>query len=65
MKNNFSKNLKHYRKAADMKQETLARKLHMTRQSVSYLENNRRQCDLDTLIEIADVFEITLDELIR
>lgn len=48
-----------------MTQQELAEKLYMTRQSISALETSRMSCDLDTLIRIADIFNITLDDLIR
>lgn len=65
MTNNFSKNLKYYRTRNHITQQELAEKLYMTRQSISALETSRRCCDLDTLIRIADIFDITLDDLIR
>ena len=65
MINNFSENLKRYRKYHGIKQEVLAKKLNVTRQTISAYENNIRTCDLDMLIKIADILEITVDELIR
>lgn len=64
-KNHFSQNLKHYRKINFMSQEQLAEKLHVTHQTISNYENRARICDIDMLINIADVFEITVDELVR
>lgn len=64
-KNNFSKNLKYYRKKNYMSQKQLAEKLHITRQSISNYESRARICDLDMLIDIADIFGISVDELIR
>lgn len=48
-----------------MSQEQLAEKLHVTHQTISNYENRARICDIDMLINIADVFEITVDELVR
>lgn len=48
-----------------MTQQELAEKLYMTRQSISALEIEKRRCDLDTIIRIADIFNVTLDQLIR
>lgn len=48
-----------------MSQQQLANKLHITRQTISAYENDIRICDLDMLLKIADVFGITVDELIR
>lgn len=65
MKNQFSKNLRHYRHLHNMTQNDLARKLNVTHQTISNYENYARICDLDMLIQIADIFEISLDDLIR
>lgn len=65
MKNNFSKNLKHYRKQKHMSQEELSSKLSISRQALSSYEVGKRTCSFDTLIDIADIFGISVDELIR
>lgn len=48
-----------------MSQEQLAKKLNITHQTISNYENRTRICDIDMLINIADVFGITVDELVR
>lgn len=48
-----------------MTQSDLAHKLNVTRQTISNYETYVRTCDLDMLIQIADIFKISLDELIR
>lgn len=65
MKNNFGKNLKYYRKQKHMSQEELSSKLSISRQALSSYEVGKRTCTLDMLIEIADLFDISIDELIR
>ena len=52
--NAFDKNLKRLRKERNLKQEDLAQRLHVTRQTVSGWETGRRQPDLDTLKELVD-----------
>lgn len=47
----------------NLSQGDLADKLDVSRQSVSKWENNTAVPDLDKLIKICDVFEISLDEL--
>ncbi len=65
MVNNFSENLKHYRIKNNMTQQELAKKLYMTRQSIPALEVEKRRCDLDTIIRITDIFNVTLNQLTR
>lgn len=64
-KNHFSQNLKHYRKLNHLTQEQLAEKLGMSHQMISYYEKGQRECTIDCLIEIADIFGISVDELVR
>lgn len=52
------------RKRADMTQSGLAEKLNVTRQSVSNYECGDSFPDISILITIADIFHVTLDELI-
>ena len=47
----------------NMSQGDLAERLDVSRQSVSKWENNTAVPDLDKLIKLCDVFEISLDEL--
>lgn len=63
-KNNFPKNLKYLRIKNMIYQKQLAEKLHITRQTISNYERSERICDLDMLIDIADVFGISVDELV-
>ena len=57
-------NLKKLREENNMSQEMLARKLHIKRQTVSSYETGRSLPDIFILIKIADIFGITLDELV-
>lgn len=65
MINHFSTNLRHYRKLRHMTQQDLAEKLFVTRQAISSYETNIRRCDLDTLIRLSDILDISVDDLIR
>lgn len=47
-----------------MKQAQLAELLNTSQRNVSYWENGETQPDIDTLIRIADIFDVTLDELV-
>lgn len=52
------------RKKAEMTQSELAERLNMTRQAISKYECGDSFPNISILIEVADVFGITLDELI-
>lgn len=60
----FSDQIKQLRTENKMSQTQFAEKLHVTRQAVSNWENNRNLPDLEMLIEISQVFHISLDQLI-
>lgn len=53
------------RKMQDMTQSELADKLNLTRQAISKYECGDSFPDISILISIADIFDITLDELIN
>ncbi len=54
-----------YRKLKKMTQEELASKLNVSSQAVSKWENDLSIPDLPILIELSDIFNVSLDELIR
>lgn len=60
----FSGTLKQLRRNAQMTQPQLAEKLGISRSAVGMYENGGREPDLSTLCAIADVFDVTLDELL-
>ncbi len=64
MKNRFAQNVKEYRIAASLTQAELAEKLKTTQRKVSYWESGKIEPDLDTLIAIAEFFDISIDELV-
>lgn len=65
IKMNLSDNLITLRKSRGYSQEQLANKLNVSRQSVSKWESGQSTPDLDRLLEIAQIFNITLDTLIH
>lgn len=60
----FSEKLKSLRKEAKLSQEQLADKLNVSRQAVTKWESNGGTPDLDNLIAIASLFQLSLDELL-
>lgn len=59
----FSEKLMNLRKSKGMSQENLAEKLNVTRQTVSKWELDQTTPDLNKLIELSKLFEISIDEL--
>ena len=59
----FSEKLMNLRKSKGMSQEELATKLNVTRQTVSKWELDQTAPDMNKLIEMSKLFEISLDEL--
>lgn len=58
-------NIYNLRAKADLSQEELAAKLGVSRQSVSKWETDASVPDVDKLIQLSKIFEITLDELVN
>lgn len=61
----FHERVKYEREKKKLSQAELADKLHVTRQSVSKWETGGNYPSIEVLISISDLFEITLDELLR
>ncbi|MGX6979900.1 helix-turn-helix domain-containing protein [Vagococcus elongatus] len=62
---NFSKQLKKYRELNKLSQEALAEKIYVTRQTISKWENDKTYPDLQNLIALSILFDISLDELVK
>ena len=60
----IEKNIKKFREQKNISQVELADKLNVTRQAVSNWERGKTQPDIDTLHKIADMLEISIEELI-
>lgn len=61
---NFGEKIKQLREEKGMTQQSLADKLYVTRQAVSRWEHGMRYPDLLTAKKIAQVLEVSLDELV-
>ena len=57
--------LKVYRKQAGYTQEELAEKLGVTRQAVAKWENGDSMPDIESCIKLADLYQTTVDLLVR
>ncbi|SDC08034.1 Helix-turn-helix [Terribacillus halophilus] len=62
---NLGEKLKHFREQKNMSREELAQKMNVSRQAVYKWETNKGYPDIDNLIQLSNLFEITIDELIK
>ncbi|MEG0294622.1 DUF3955 domain-containing protein [Enterococcus sp.] len=60
----FNEQLKVLRKERSLTQEQLANELNVSRQAISNWENNKNLPDLEMVVTIAQLFDLSLDELI-
>ncbi len=64
MKNTIGNNIKKLRKESGITQEQIASKLCISRQALSNYEIGKRLPDIYELIELADLFEVSLDTIV-
>ena len=60
----FGKNLKVLRRAEDIEQTKLAKALNISVKTISHWETGYTEPSISQLIQLADFFNITLDELV-
>lgn len=66
MKNNtFGKKLKELRLEKGYSQRKLGEKFNVCNQTISFWECGSREPDLDTLVNIAHYFDVSLEELLE
>ncbi len=65
MKIKIAENIKFYRKQLGLTQEQLAAKLQGKKSLVSNYENGYSTPNIETLCKLAEIFDITLDELVE
>lgn len=61
----LAEHIKHYRKELGLSQEDLAERIYVSRQSVSNWETGKTYPDIHTLLLLADVFDTSLDTLVK
>ncbi|WP_018395873.1 helix-turn-helix transcriptional regulator [Bacillus sp. 37MA] len=61
----FSERLKKEREKRGWSQTDLAEKIHVSRQSVSKWETGKNYPGIEVIIDLSDIFGITIDELLR
>lgn len=62
---NFNAKLQTLRKQSNLSQEQLAQKLNVSRQAVSKWETGEGYPELDKLVQISNIFDVSLDYLIK
>ena len=60
----IANNIRFFRKANNLTQEELSKQLGGSKNLVSNYENGISTPDIYTLVKLADIFDITLDELV-
>ena len=61
----FPKKLKELRLKNGLTQDELGEKLYLSRTSISYYEQGKFEHNIETIIAVADLFNITTDELLK
>ncbi|MGD7045681.1 helix-turn-helix domain-containing protein [Jeotgalibacillus proteolyticus] len=61
----FSERLKSEREKKGWSQAELAEKIHVSRQSVSKWETGKNYPSIEVIMDLSDLFGITIDELLR
>lgn len=61
----FGEKLKEEREKRGWSQTELAEKIYVSRQSVSKWETGKNYPSIEVIIELSDLFEVTIDELLR
>ena len=62
---NISEKLKNNRKQAGLTQEEIAQTLHVSRQTISNWETGRSIPDIYSLVELSNIYDISLDHLVK
>lgn len=60
----FRQNIRQFRKELGMSQEKLAKYFSSTKSFISNFENGHSTPDIYTFAKLADIFKVSLDELI-
>lgn len=61
----ISRQIKKYRLEAKLSQEELAEKVYVTRQTISNWENDRNYPDINSLVLLSTLFDVSLDILVK
>ena len=59
------KQIKMHRQEAHLSQEELANRVYVSRQTISNWENDKSYPDVNSLVLLSEIFQISLDKLIK
>ena len=62
---NIETNIKEYREKQKMTQKELAEKVGVRRETIVHLEKNKYNPSLELALEIASIFEVTVEEMFK
>lgn len=57
--------IKYYRGEEELSQEELAERVYVSRQTISNWENNKSYPDINSIVLLSEIFEISIDNLIK
>ena len=57
--------IKYYRGEKELSQEALAERVYVSRQTISNWENNKSYPDINSIVLLSEIFEISIDNLIK
>lgn len=60
----FCTNMRRLRKAKHISQSVIAEKLNVSQRTISHYENGTCQPSIEGLIKLADLLEVSIDELV-
>ena len=61
----LGKQIKMHRQEAELSQEELANRVYVSRQTISNWENDKSYLDVNSLVLLSEIFQISLDNLIK
>ena len=61
----LGKQIKFYRQEVQLSQEKLANRVYVSRQTISNWENDKSYPDVNSLVLLSEIFQISLDKLIK
>ena len=61
----LGKQIKKYRQEAGLSQEELANRIYVSRQTISNWESDKSYPDVNSLVLLSEIFQISLDKLIK
>ncbi len=62
--NTFGKRVKTSRIEKGISRKQMAKALHISERSISYWENNKRECNFDTLLKLSNYLDESIDYLL-